>query len=94
MAEFHAIQVVCEAAVSLLRESYHPNLIEPNQDLLFRVYRTEDFKSHMTAGGQSLPLPRSRQRGTANAHADTSARCAAGRSDDAPPTPVKTYTFS
>src|SRR5207302_8885313 len=50
MADFHAIQTTCEAVARLLQESYRRDLIEPMLSLQFEVYRTEDFKSHMTAG--------------------------------------------
>lgn len=34
----------------LLRQSYRPNLIEPQLNLSFDVYSTDDFKNHMTTG--------------------------------------------
>lgn len=50
MAEFHAIQVTCDAVMRLLQESYRPDLIEPATSLQFAVYGTADFKDHMTQG--------------------------------------------
>jgi hypothetical protein len=50
LAEFHAIQVTCDAVMRLLQESYRPDLIEPSSNLQFEVYGTEDFKSHMAQG--------------------------------------------
>ena len=50
MAQFHAIQVVCEAVTSVLRQAYDPAIMEPRLNLQFDVYRTEDFKNHMNAG--------------------------------------------
>jgi hypothetical protein len=50
LAEFHAIQVTCEAVMRLLQESYRPDLIEPSTNLQFEVYGTEDFKDHMAQG--------------------------------------------
>lgn len=50
MADFHAIQVTCDAIMRLLQESYRPDLIEPSSNLQFEVYGTEDFKSHMSQG--------------------------------------------
>jgi Pvc16 N-terminal domain len=50
LAEFHAIQVTCDAVMRLLQESYRPDLIEPSSSLQFEVYGTEDFKSHMAQG--------------------------------------------
>lgn len=50
MADFHAIQVTCDAVMRLLQESYRPDLIEPSTNLQFEVYGTEDFKSHMAQG--------------------------------------------
>lgn len=50
MAEFHAIQVTCDAVMRLLQESYRPDLIEPATSLQFEVYATADFKDHMAQG--------------------------------------------
>ncbi len=50
MAEFHAIQVTCDAVMRLLEESYRPDLIEPATSLQFDVYGTADFKDHMAQG--------------------------------------------
>lgn len=50
MAEFHAIQVTCDAVMRLLQESYRPDLIEPATSLQFAVYGTAEFKDHMTQG--------------------------------------------
>ncbi|HEX8281801.1 MAG TPA: DUF4255 domain-containing protein [Pyrinomonadaceae bacterium] len=50
MADFHAIQVTCDAVMRLLQESYRPDLIEPATSLQFEVYATADFKDHMTQG--------------------------------------------
>lgn len=50
MADFHAIQVTCDAVIRLLQESYRPDLIEPAMSLQFEVYGTADFKDHMTQG--------------------------------------------
>src|SRR5262245_42740329 len=50
MADFRAIYTTCAAVVRLLEESYHPDLIEPQLNLRFEVYSTDDFKNHMVAG--------------------------------------------
>ena len=50
MADFHAIQVTCDAVMRLLQESYRPDLIEPATSLQFEVYGTADFKDHMAQG--------------------------------------------
>lgn len=50
MADFHAIQVTCDAVMRLLQESYRPDLIEPSSSLQFDVYATGDFKDHMAQG--------------------------------------------
>jgi hypothetical protein len=50
LAEFHAIQVTCDAVMRLLQESYRPDLIEPATSLQFEVYATADFKDHMAQG--------------------------------------------
>ena len=50
MADFHAIQVTCDAVMRLLQESYRPDLIEPAASLQFEVYATADFKDHMAQG--------------------------------------------
>jgi hypothetical protein len=50
MADIHAIQTTCDAVVRLLQESYRADLIEPQLNLQFEVYGTEDFKNHMAAG--------------------------------------------
>jgi len=50
LAEFHAIQVTCDAVMRLLQESYRPDLIEPALSLQFEVYATADFKDHMAQG--------------------------------------------
>jgi len=50
MADIHAIQTTCDAVMRMLQESYRPDLIEPQLNLQFEVYSTEDFKNHMTAG--------------------------------------------
>ena len=50
MASIHAIQAACESVMRLFQESYAPDLIEPQLNLQFEVYRTEDFKTHMAAG--------------------------------------------
>jgi hypothetical protein len=50
LADFHAIQVTCDAVMRLLQESYRPDLIEPSSSLQFDVYATEDFKNHMVQG--------------------------------------------
>jgi hypothetical protein len=51
LADFHAIQVTCDAVARLLQESYSPDLIEPATHLQFDVYGTaEDFKNHMVQG--------------------------------------------
>ncbi len=50
MADFHAIQVTCDAVMRLLQESYSPDLIEPATHLQFEVYGTGDFKDHMAQG--------------------------------------------
>lgn len=50
MANFHAIQVTCDAVMRLLQESYRPDLIEPALSLQFEVYATPDFKDHMVQG--------------------------------------------
>lgn len=63
MAEFHAIQVTCDAVMRLLQESYRPDLIEPATSLQFDVYGTADFKDHM-AQGVSLFLYRVHVNGT------------------------------
>jgi hypothetical protein len=63
LADFHAIQVTCDAVMRLLQESYRPDLIEPSSNLQFEVYGTEDFKNHM-AQGVSLFLYRVHVNGT------------------------------
>jgi len=50
MADIHAIQTTCDAVMRMLQESYRSDLIEPQLNLQFDVYSTEDFKNHMTAG--------------------------------------------
>lgn len=50
MADFHAIQVTCEAVMRLLQESYQPELLGQSNPLQFEVYGTADFKSHMAQG--------------------------------------------
>jgi hypothetical protein len=50
LADFHAIQVTCDAVMRLLQESYRPDLIEPATSLQFEVYGTADFTDHMTQG--------------------------------------------
>jgi len=50
MADIHAIQTTCDAVMRLLQESYRADLIEPQLNLQFEVYSTEDFKNHMVAG--------------------------------------------
>ncbi|HEX6625976.1 MAG TPA: DUF4255 domain-containing protein [Pyrinomonadaceae bacterium] len=50
MADFHAIQVTCDAVMRLLEESYQPELLGPTNPLQFEVYGTTDFQSHMTQG--------------------------------------------
>ena len=50
MADFHAIQVTCDAVMRLMQESYRPDLIEPATSLQFAVYGTAEFKDHMTQG--------------------------------------------
>ena len=50
MADIHAIQTTCDAVVRLLQESYRADLIEPQLNLQFEVYSTEDFKNHMASG--------------------------------------------
>ena len=50
MADFHAIQVTCDAIMRLLQESYSPDAIEPATHLQFEVYATEDFRNHMVQG--------------------------------------------
>jgi hypothetical protein len=50
MANIHAIQTSCDAVVRLLQESYRLDLIEPQLNLQFEVYGTEDFKNHMPSG--------------------------------------------
>jgi hypothetical protein len=50
LADFHAIQVTCDAVVRLLQESYQPDLLGPSIPLQFEVYGTGDFNSHMAQG--------------------------------------------
>jgi hypothetical protein len=51
LADFHAIQVTCDAVMRLLQESYSPDAIEPATHLQFEVYGSaEDFKGHMAQG--------------------------------------------
>jgi Pvc16 N-terminal domain len=50
VASFQAIHATCEAVMTLLRQSYRPDLIEEQLNLLFQVYSTENFKTHMSAG--------------------------------------------
>jgi uncharacterized protein DUF4255 len=50
LADFHAIQVTCDAVVRLLQESYSPDVIEPATHLQFEVYGTGDFTNHMAQG--------------------------------------------
>lgn len=50
MADIHAIQTSCDSVVRLLQESYRSDLIEPQLNLQFEVYGTEDFKNHMASG--------------------------------------------
>jgi hypothetical protein len=50
MANIHAIQTTCDAVVRLLEGSYRSDLIEPQLNLQFDVYGTEDFKNHMASG--------------------------------------------
>ena len=50
MASFQAIHATCEAVMTLLRQSYRPDLIEERLNLLFEVYSTENFTTHMNAG--------------------------------------------
>lgn len=50
MADIHAIQTTCDALMRMLQESYRSDLIEPQLNLQFEVYGTEDFKSHMASG--------------------------------------------
>lgn len=50
MADIHAIQTTCDAIVRLLQESYRADLIEPQLNLQFDVYSTEDFRNHMVSG--------------------------------------------
>jgi hypothetical protein len=50
VADIHAIQTTCDAVMRLLQESYRSDLIEPQLNLQFEVYGTEDFKNHMAAG--------------------------------------------
>ena len=50
MADFHAIQVTCDALTRLLQESYDPDVIEPATHLQFEVYGTGDFNNHMSQG--------------------------------------------
>jgi hypothetical protein len=63
LADFHAIQVTCDAVMRLLQESYSPDVIEPATHLQFDVYGTGDFKNHM-AQGVSLFLYRVHLNGT------------------------------
>jgi hypothetical protein len=50
LADFHAIQVTCDAVARLLQESYQPDLLGPSIPLQFEVYGTGDFNSHMAQG--------------------------------------------
>lgn len=50
MADIHAIQTTCDAVVRYLQESYRADLIEPQLNLQFAVFNTDDFREHMSAG--------------------------------------------
>jgi len=50
MADIHAIQTTCDAVIRYLQESYRADLIEPQLNLQFAVFSTDDFKEHMAAG--------------------------------------------